>query len=203
MSDVMTQMDQTTDSVMGGDADEMFGVKAEGDRMTAGKYVARIHKIEKKKTRAGGDRLTVEYKVANGPHEGKTLYGEGYNLSDKVNPEKIEEFMADGMTREEATDKATENAKKSKQIGWQGAKRLAKAAGYIDPAEATPADKQRITDGTAWELTRSFDWPMIEGRLVLVTTKDNTNPKNGKTFQNVVKVESADGVGDVGATTPF
>lgn len=204
---LMGQMDsQTGLDVSGdpmGDATDLFGVKTEGDKMADGKYVARIHKVEKRPTKAGGLRLSVEYKVANGPHEGKTLYGEGYNLSDKVNPEKIEELMADGLSREEATEKATEGAKKAKEIGLRGAKKVAKAAGYIDPAEATAADRQKIADGTAWELTKNFKWSDIEGRLVLVTTKGKTNPRTGKTFQEVVKVESADNVGDVGSALPF
>lgn len=204
---LMGQMDsQTGLDVSGdpmGDATDLFGVKTEGDKMADGKYVARIHKVEKRPTKAGGQRLSIEYKVANGPHEGKTIYDGGYNLSDKVNPEKIEELMADGLSREEATEKATEGAKKAKEIGLRGAKKVAKAAGYIDPAEATAADKQKIADGTAWELTKNFKWSDIEGRLVLVTTKGKTNPRTGKTFQEVVKVESADNVGDVGSALPF
>lgn len=208
----MTTMETTSDTgsttdVMG-DAGDLFGVTADGNALTAGKYAARIHKVERKTNDKGGKRLSVEFKIANGPSEGKTVYFPfgGLSLGGPVNPDRIAELMADGMSMDEASAKAAEGMAKAKEIGLQQAKKLAKAAGYIDlnDKSTTAADKQKIVDGTAWELTPNFKWTDIEGRIVMVTLKEGKpNPKTGKSFMEVVKVESADNVGDVGSACPI
>lgn len=194
--------------VMGGTlADELFGVTLKGVQMPDGKYAAKIAKIEKKVNDEGATRYSVEFKIANGDFEGKTVfypYG-GIHVGGPVTEAKIQKLMDEkGLDAEAAKAKAVENAATTHSSGMKSLKRLAAAAGYIDEKEATPSDKKRIENGTAWAMTSDFTLDKLIGRTVLITTKLGKPNSKGSSYQEVVRVEDADSIGDVAGTDlPF
>lgn len=195
-----------------------------GGAMPAGDYPLRIVKVEPRVSQfkpegaaTGWKKMSVEFSVANGDFEGRTLYSD-FNWTaprdedGKIVPSenKMASLQADGLSADEALDKARSGSEKAEQIGKQQFKKLMNAAGYIDMKDTKPGDEnlRRIEAGLAVPVPDDFDISMLERRLVMARTKSVTRSKQDgseRTYQEVKSVWDVDPskVGDLGEEVPF
>lgn len=185
---------------------DMFDVNPNegGKPMKAGDYIVKVVKTEKKAIQDGaGEAINVEFVVANGDFEGRTMY-ENYNRK-----------LAPNVLRYDGDEeKAKEAAAKACEIGVRGLNSLVQAAGFTVPQWEKPETAELINKGVVRLLTeeekqafRNGDYSLIEGKMVMVRTKTEKNEKTGKEYQKVSYVHdqviTPETVGDIASKLPF
>lgn len=186
---------------------DMFDVNPNeggGKPMPVADYIVKVIKTEKKAIQdGGGEAINVEFKVANGEFEGRTMYA---NYNRKLVPNVLKH---DGDV-----EKATAGAVQGVEIGIRGLNQLVQSCGFTVPQWEKPETADLINKGVMRLLTeeqkqamRGGDYSLCEGKLVMVRTKTEKSTKTGKEYQTVSyvhdKVITPETVGDVGSKVPF